>query len=172
MKTVETKDNATVAEILAIINEIPLGQYKMEIGLKLHEAMLINGMLFNSEAWHGVTDTELRILEVVDEHLLRSLVRSRVIDCKSNFKSKYSKEDLLCRICQQEEESQIHLLHCKILNDVLKSNDIMTDQVNYNDIYSDHKKQNNNICKNYGDQEANCRKPPKTQPTRATLMGC
>ena len=142
--TIEDRRNkgyGTVAEILAIINEIPLGQYKMEIGLKLREAMLINGMLFNSEAWHGVTDTELRILEVVDEHLLRSLVRSRVIDCKSNFKSKYSKEDLLCRICQQEEESQIHLLHCKILNDVLKSNDIMTDQVNYNDIYSDHKKQ-------------------------------
>ena len=42
----------------------------MEIGLKLCEAMLINGMLFNSEAWHGVTDTELQILEVVDEHLL------------------------------------------------------------------------------------------------------
>ena len=96
--TIEDRRNkgyGTVAEILAIINEIPLGQYKMEIGLKLREAMLINGMLFNSEAWHGVTDTELRILEVVDEHLLRSLVRSRVIDCKSNFKSKYSKEDLV-----------------------------------------------------------------------------
>ena len=116
--TIEDRRNkgyGTVAEILAIINKTPLGQYKMEIGLKPREAMLINGMLFNSEAWHGVTDTELRILEVVDEHLLRSLVRSRVIDCKSNFKSKYSKEDLLCRICQQEEESQIFLLHCKIL---------------------------------------------------------
>ena len=71
--TIEDRRNkgyGTVAEILAIINEIPLGQYKMEIGLKLREAMLINGMLFNSEAWHGVIDTELQILEVVDEHLL------------------------------------------------------------------------------------------------------
>ena len=54
--TIEDRRNkgyGTVAEILAIINEIPLGQYKMEIGLKLREAMLINGMLFNSE----VTDT-------------------------------------------------------------------------------------------------------------------
>ena len=286
--TIEDRRNkgyGTVAEILAIINEIPLGQFKMEIGLKLREAMLINGMLFNSEAWHGVTDTELQILEVVDEHQLRSIVgghaktpleflyletgalpvryiiscwrmtylhtilvrsdseitkrvfiaqkeaptkgdfinlvkedyekigetldterianttkethkrnikskiriaafqylkekqsnhskvkdivyknletqqylksplftneeasllfslRSRAIDCKSNFKSKYSKEDLLCRICQQEEESQIHLLHCKPLNDVLKSNDIITDDVNYNDLYSEHRKQ-------------------------------
>ena len=37
----------------------------------------------------------------------------------------------------------------------------MTDQVNYNDIYSDHYKQNDNICKTFGDQEANCRKPRK-----------
>ena len=63
-----------VAEILAIINEIPLGQYKMEIGLKLRQAMLLNGLLFNSEAWHDINDVEIKLLESVDEHLLRSLV--------------------------------------------------------------------------------------------------
>ena len=63
-----------VAEIMAIISEIPLGQYKMEIGLKLRQAMLINSMLFNSEAWHDFSEKEIRILEEVDEHLLRSLV--------------------------------------------------------------------------------------------------
>ena len=76
-----------------------------------------------------------------EEASLLFSLRSRAIDCKSNFKSKYSKEDLLCRICQQEEESQIHLLHCKPLNDVLKSNDIITDDVNYNDLFSEHRKQ-------------------------------
>ena len=44
------KGFAVVAEILAIIDEIPLGKYKMEIGLKLRQAMLLNGILFNSEA--------------------------------------------------------------------------------------------------------------------------
>ena len=34
------------------IDEIPLGRFKMEIGLKLRQAMLLNGMLYNSEAWH------------------------------------------------------------------------------------------------------------------------
>ena len=63
-----------VAEILAIINEIPLGQYKMEIGLKLRQAVLLNGLLFNSEAWHDINDVEIKLLESVDEHLLRSLV--------------------------------------------------------------------------------------------------
>jgi hypothetical protein len=75
--TIEDKKNkgyGMVAEILAIINEIPLGQYKMEIGLKLRQAMLLNGLLFNSEAWHDINDVEIKLLESVDEHLLRSLV--------------------------------------------------------------------------------------------------
>ena len=46
----------------------------MEIGLKLRQAMFINGVLFNSEAWHSVIETEIKLLEAVDEHLLRSLV--------------------------------------------------------------------------------------------------
>ena len=64
-----------VAEILAIISEIPLGQHRIEIGLKLRQAMLINGMLFNSEAWHDLLEKEIRLLEEVDEHLLRSLIK-------------------------------------------------------------------------------------------------
>ena len=71
----KSKGYAIVAEILAILDEIPLGQYKMEIGLKLRQAMLINGVLFNSEAWHDVTNKEIKLLESVDEHLLRSLVK-------------------------------------------------------------------------------------------------
>jgi hypothetical protein len=64
-----------VSEILAIIEEIPLGKYKMEIGLKLRQAMLLNGMLLNSEAWHSLSSNEIKIIESVDEHLLRGLVR-------------------------------------------------------------------------------------------------
>ena len=70
----QKKGYGLVPEILAILNEIPLGQYKMEIGLHLRQAILINGMLYNSEAWHAISEEELRMLETVDEHLLRSLV--------------------------------------------------------------------------------------------------
>ena len=63
-----------VAEILAIANNIPLGQYRIEIGLKLRQTMLISAMLFNSEAWHDISDGKIKSLEVVDEHLIRSLV--------------------------------------------------------------------------------------------------
>lgn len=79
-QTIEERKNkgyGIVSEILAILDEIPLGRYKLEIGLKLRQAMLINGILFNSEAWHSVSESELRLLEVVDEHLLRSLVKGQ-----------------------------------------------------------------------------------------------
>ena len=79
-KTVEERKNkgyGIVSEIVDILDEIPLGRYKHEIGLKLRQAMLLNGILYNSEVWHSVTETELRMLEVVDEHLLRSLVKGQ-----------------------------------------------------------------------------------------------
>ena len=76
-KTIEERKNkgyGIVSEILAILEDIPLGRYKMEIGLLLRQAMLLNGILYNSESWHSVTETEYRMLESVDEHLLRALV--------------------------------------------------------------------------------------------------
>ena len=72
----QKKGFAIVAEILAILEEIPLGKHKMEIGLHLRQAMLLNGILFNSEAWHDISEDEIRKLEKVDEYLLRSLVKA------------------------------------------------------------------------------------------------
>ena len=77
-KTIEERKNkgyGIISEILAILEDIPLGRYKMEIGLLLRQAMLLNGILFNSESWHSVSETEYRMLETVDEHLLRALVK-------------------------------------------------------------------------------------------------
>ena len=44
------KGYGIISEIKAILNEVPLGSYKLEMGMQLRQAMLINGMLFNSEA--------------------------------------------------------------------------------------------------------------------------
>ena len=76
--TIEDRKNRAIAisaEILGIINDIPLGKYKMEIGLKLRQAMLLNGVLFNSEAWHAVKEADIKTLETIDEYLLRALVK-------------------------------------------------------------------------------------------------
>ena len=67
-----------ISEIKAILTEIPLGKYRLEMGLKLRQAMLVNGSLYNSEAWHSVSTEDIRGLEKVDEALLRCL-----LDCHS-----------------------------------------------------------------------------------------
>ena len=71
-----SKGYGILSEIRAIINEVPLGRHKLEIGLQLREAMLINGVLYNSEAWHSVTDQDILGLEKIDEALLRFLLGS------------------------------------------------------------------------------------------------
>ena len=63
IKSRKVKGQGIVMEILSIINEVPLGKHRTEVALKLREAMLINGMLFNSETWHGVTATQVATLE-------------------------------------------------------------------------------------------------------------
>ena len=44
-----------------------------------------------------------------DVKLLFSL-RSRMVDCKQNFKSKYKEFNLLCPFCEQDNESQSHMV--------------------------------------------------------------
>ena len=70
------KGQGIVASILSIINDIPFGKHRVEVGLKLREAMLINGMLFNSEAWHGVTNAQVATLEKLDLALLRGILNA------------------------------------------------------------------------------------------------
>ena len=72
----KAKGYGIVADILAIINEVPLGHWKIDSGLQLRQAMLINGMLFNSEAWHSVTKDDINSLEKVDEALLRGILKA------------------------------------------------------------------------------------------------
>ena len=65
-----------MSEIKAILSEIPLGSHKLEIGLQLRQAMLINGLLYNSEAWHSVSKQEISSLERIYESLVRFLLGS------------------------------------------------------------------------------------------------
>ena len=40
--------------------------------MKLREAMLLNGILFNVEAWHGVTLKQIKRFEMIDESPLNT----------------------------------------------------------------------------------------------------
>ena len=52
-------------------------------------------------------------LKIQDKMLLFRL-RNRLIDVKMNFKGKY-RNDIQCRLCKKEEESQIHLTQCEMI---------------------------------------------------------
>ena len=54
----------------AILNDIPLGKRKTEIGIILRQAWFIDGCFFNGEVWTGTNDADLKALEVIDHSIL------------------------------------------------------------------------------------------------------
>ena len=44
-----------IATIMGILSEVDLGVHKLEAGLRLREAILINGMFYSAEAWSAVS---------------------------------------------------------------------------------------------------------------------
>ena len=46
----------------------------MKISMLLQNSMLINSMLFNYEAWHGIVKDDVQVLSRVDESLLQALL--------------------------------------------------------------------------------------------------
>ena len=73
-----------VAEILSIINEIPLGKHKLDVALRLREAMFLNGILHNNEAWHGLTDAHIASLESLDLALFKGILNSHAKTTKED----------------------------------------------------------------------------------------
>ena len=61
------------AEILSILSEVPLGKFKIQVALILRQAMFLNGILHNSEVWSDLKLEDVKMLEQVDNYLLRSM---------------------------------------------------------------------------------------------------
>ena len=53
-----------------ILNDIPLGKRKTEIGIILRQEWFITGCFFNGEVWTGTKDADLKALEVIDHSIL------------------------------------------------------------------------------------------------------
>ena len=65
-----------ISEILAIVKEAPLGRRRIQAGLLLRKSLLLNGTLFNSEAWHGLKKCQIDAFEKIDEALIKGLTAS------------------------------------------------------------------------------------------------
>ena len=77
------------------------------------------------------TNTEVNFLNAL---------RSRSINVKWNFKSKYS-NNLQCPLCEASKDDQPHLLECPELRKRFKTNEVSNKTCKYEDIFSDHQKQ-------------------------------
>ena len=76
-----------------------------------------------------------------DVNTLFSL-RSRMIECKVNFKSKHQNNNLKCKFCKtDEDDSQEHLLECIELARRHKGKSMTKEKVEYQDIFKDVIKQ-------------------------------
>ena len=65
---------AIVAQILALLNDLPLGNLRVDVGLALRQAWLVNGILFNCEVWNTITAYQEEQLMSIDKYLLRGIL--------------------------------------------------------------------------------------------------
>ena len=72
----QNKAYAILAEIRAILEDVPLGKYRTEVGLHLRQAMFINGVLFNSEVWPELSATDLAMISNADHRLIRTICQA------------------------------------------------------------------------------------------------
>ena len=73
-----------ISTIMGILEEVDMGANRLEAGLLLRQSILVNSLLYSSEAWSGVTDKQLARIEVVDSALLRKLTGGHT-KCASEF---------------------------------------------------------------------------------------
>ena len=67
---------ARVGQIFSLLKDLPLGNLRTRVGLELRQAWLINGILYNSEVWHGLRDIDIANFVAIDKYLLRGIINS------------------------------------------------------------------------------------------------
>ena len=75
-----SKGYGILSEITAILEDIPLGVRRFEIGMTLRQAWFLNGTLYNSEVWYAYNNNDIKMLEVLDRKILRQILGAH---CKS-----------------------------------------------------------------------------------------
>ena len=79
------RGNRIITEILAILSDIPLGYKRFEVGLQLRQAMFLNSVLLNIEAWHGLKEKHINELMKCDEYLLKRITLSHAKSQKNFY---------------------------------------------------------------------------------------
>ena len=74
----QNKGTGIVNDICALLVEMMTGNENFQMATLLRNSCLVSSMVFNCEAWYGLTLKHIKVLEKVDEKLMR-----KVLDCPS-----------------------------------------------------------------------------------------
>ena len=67
LKARKNKAIGLVSQILVMLKEVSLGKHYFEIAMLLRNLMFVNAVLFNSEVWYPVKDSDFEELETIDK---------------------------------------------------------------------------------------------------------
>ena len=76
MQDRKQKGHGILSNTTALLEDIPLGSKRFEIGLTLRESWFMNGTLYNSEVWYAYNECDLKVLAVLDRKILRLILNS------------------------------------------------------------------------------------------------
>ena len=71
------KGYSYIAEIKALLSDMPLDHMRVEVGLLVRYAMFVNGILCNSEAWYSITKKTREEFEEMDGYLLHYILKAQ-----------------------------------------------------------------------------------------------
>ena len=69
----KSKGVGAVSQIMSMLEEISFGPFYFEVAMVLRSSLLTNSILTNSEAWYGLTQSDIDSLEWNDLNLLRRI---------------------------------------------------------------------------------------------------
>ena len=69
----KAKGIGAVSQILSMLEDISFGPLYFQVAMVLRSSLLINSNLTNSEAWYGLTSSDIETLEWNDLYLLRKI---------------------------------------------------------------------------------------------------
>ena len=76
IKQRKLKGYSYISEIRALLSDMPFGHRRVQVGLMLRDAMFVNGILCNAEAWHNISKKNIAELEVMDRSLLKYILKA------------------------------------------------------------------------------------------------
>ena len=69
-----SRGRGIISEIISILEEIPTGKRRIQMGMALRQAWFLNSVLINSEVWHNINKSDIEKLTVLDNTLMRSII--------------------------------------------------------------------------------------------------